>query len=451
MADEESRPGKRPFTLRTVNSFSSCSPSPASADYVLHCMIDKALAQEPSASRMPIAHETQDHVVQFYRTDAFLARVVATYMAANLRRRAPILLVCTFEHLSGILSALTAMGLDVAELRKEVKFVWLDARMMLQRLLVDGSINAAAFGVEIGDVVRRLCADADDGTLQVFGEIVDLLWAEGREADAIALEELLNSLASEQVFHLLCSYRVRSPGPEMSRLRAVCEAHSHVLRPETPVGIDVMDDTRGRRRRFGEGEMVRALLLRDQQVADGLRERVAQIAFGLMLKSQALKNHLPSATTEHLSDLTQGLGRLLQASLGLASEMAPVHLEASSLAEAVQRHAAMASTLFDVRCKVSVARTFRDPVRIQRELLFAIFREVLDRAAQERGALKIFIRLSRRGETQELAIYHDGDSVIAIGARDDALRRLVYQARAMGNQVEIRPRQRGRLQVICRW
>jgi ketosteroid isomerase-like protein len=90
-------------------------------------------------------------------------------------------------------------------------------------------------------------------------------------------------------------------------------------------------------------------------------------------------------------------------------------------------------------------------VRIQRELLFAIFREVLDRAAQERGALKIFIRLSRRGETQELAIYHDGDSVIAIGARDDALRRLVYQARAMGNQVEIRPRQRGRLQVICRW
>jgi hypothetical protein len=407
--------------------------------------------QERYGRDLPATQVQLDHAVQFYRTDAFLAPVVATYLASNLRRQLPVLLVCTFEHLSRVAATLTAIQLEIAQLRKELKFVWLDARMVLPLLQVDGSLSAAAFGREIGDVVRRLCADCGGEALHVYAEIVDLLWAEGRETEAIALEELWSALASEQAFHLLCSYRVGSLQPDEHRLYTVCAAHSHVLRPEVPVGIDVLDDTRGHRYRLGEEEMVRALRVRDQHVADGLREDVAQSVFGLMLESQSLEKKLPSAFTEQIADLTRGLKRLLQMTIGLANEVAPVHLQSSSLAGAVEHYASMASTQFDVSCKVFVDRRFHDPGRTQRELLYAIVQEVLDRAARERGAHKIRIRLSVHGPLQELAIYHDGDSITVIGARDDALRRLIYQARALGNQLEIRPRKRSRLQVICRW
>ena len=80
----------------------------------------------------------------------------------------------------------------------------------------------------IGGIVRRL--GARDGRLRIYGEMVDLLVAEGDVRGAHDLEELWNELGEREPFTLLCGYSTVHFGDPRSggALRQVCQLHSHV-------------------------------------------------------------------------------------------------------------------------------------------------------------------------------------------------------------------------------
>jgi hypothetical protein len=63
--------------------------------------------------------------------------------------------------------------------------------------MVDGWPDEQRFAEVVGTVVQRM---AQNGSRRVcaFGEMVALLWAEGRHDAAIRLEELWNDLARTQ-------------------------------------------------------------------------------------------------------------------------------------------------------------------------------------------------------------------------------------------------------------
>lgn len=44
------------------------------------------------------------------------------------------------------------------------------------------------------------------GPVRIFGEMVAVLWAEGKTRTAIRLEELWDELATRHAFSLLCAY-----------------------------------------------------------------------------------------------------------------------------------------------------------------------------------------------------------------------------------------------------
>lgn len=392
--------------------------------------------------------ENQDHVVQFYENDAFLTRVVAPFIGASLRRDAAALMVCTFEHLSAFAQAMEGSALDIKQMQRRGTLVWIDARMALAKLRADG---VAAFFGEIGARVARLCTRSGNYPLHVYGELVDLLWSEGRPDEAVELENMWNRLLQEHRFNLMCSYRITNAAAERAQLRAVCGTHTHVLRPEKFMGVRVLDDARGPHPRHGEREMIRDLKARDQRVADGLREDLAQTLFGLVLQAQGIKGHVSPETRDEVDGLIESLARALQLSLAFADEIVPYELQASSLVDALQKYAALTERLFGVACTVKVGRGFCDPDRIQRELLYALVREVVDRAVRERSAKEIVLKVSRRGRYQKLSISHDGEDLVPMGARDDGLRRLIYQVRALGGILEVHPKKSDTLQFVCRW
>ena len=46
------------------------------------------------------------------------------------------------------------------------------------------------------------------GRIAVFGELVALLWADGKPPEAIRVEQLWNDLAKSHSFSLLCAYPI---------------------------------------------------------------------------------------------------------------------------------------------------------------------------------------------------------------------------------------------------
>ena len=102
----------------------------------------------------------------------------------------------------------------------------LDAETTLSSLLVDGEPDRDRFRSVIGALLSDVCSRYPGG-VSVYGEMVGLLWSEGRVAAAMRLEEFWNELQRELPFSLLCGYLIDS-GPECTDLDPIRRVHTHV-------------------------------------------------------------------------------------------------------------------------------------------------------------------------------------------------------------------------------
>lgn len=105
-----------------------------------------------------------------------------------------------------------------------------DAAETLESIMVGETPSAEAFTEVVGGLLDRAEAAAPDAAPRVVGEMVDLLWKEGRPSAMVALETLWNTLAEERRFSLLCAYEldVFDRETQARALPDVCRLHSHV-------------------------------------------------------------------------------------------------------------------------------------------------------------------------------------------------------------------------------
>jgi PAS domain S-box-containing protein len=169
------------------------------------------------------------HVVQFYDDDAWLAHAVARFLGAGIGAGGAAVVIATAEHREEIDRRLAGFGIDVAALRTDGRYVALDARETLDRLVVAGGVDPARFADVVETVVRG-AATRGGGEVRGFGEMVALLWAEGRREAALSLERAWNDLGARVPLSLLCAYPlggfgVAADGAGMSE---VCDLHDRV-------------------------------------------------------------------------------------------------------------------------------------------------------------------------------------------------------------------------------
>ena len=107
----------------------------------------------------------------------------------------------------------------------------LDAEQTLAGLITDGMPHWQPFQETLGAMVAELCARHP--AVRAYGEMVDLLAAEGNVEAALALERLWNDLAETVPFTLMCGYAAAhfaGTSAGHRHLRTVCELHSEVQR-----------------------------------------------------------------------------------------------------------------------------------------------------------------------------------------------------------------------------
>ncbi len=182
-----------------------------------------------------------DHVVQLYADDEELLSMVAGYLGAALAGDDAVVVIATAAHREAFGAALADMGIERDRLQEPRRLVFLDAAETLSRFMAGDRPDARAFDEVVGGLVRDVAAGG--APVRAYGEMVALLWDEGRVEGAIELERLWNGLGESTPFALFCAY----PRPSMAdrsdhHVSQVCHLHSEVLVSAPP--LDECDVTR---------------------------------------------------------------------------------------------------------------------------------------------------------------------------------------------------------------
>jgi PAS domain S-box-containing protein len=177
----------------------------------------------------------REHFVQFYEEESGLLRTVGEYVQDGLGKGAAALVIATAAHLEQLQRALRASGVDVAAAAARRQLVMLEASATLARIMHHGAPQWSRFLEVVGPVIAELRRRYP--RVIAFGEMVALLWREGRQESAAQLEQLWNELAQRERFSLCCAYPLPREGEaaDHAAFDRVCAQHTRVMPAESYV------------------------------------------------------------------------------------------------------------------------------------------------------------------------------------------------------------------------
>jgi hypothetical protein len=187
----------------------------------------------------------RDHIVRLFDDDVSRADAVAAFVLEGEARDERVLLAITDDHWELVSNRLASANYPLAARLADGRLTVLDAATTLRGLVRCERPEPAAFDDLVGARVRQLTSE---GPLRVYGELVDLLVAEGNFQGTFALERLWNDLTRQHPCRLLCGYWSVHFGDPRSReaLQRICAAHSDVhCRPEDELGAWLLREDAG--------------------------------------------------------------------------------------------------------------------------------------------------------------------------------------------------------------
>jgi signal transduction histidine kinase len=343
-----------------------------------------------SARRVDRAH-VHDHAVQFYNDEAFLASVVAEFLATGLREQQPAIVIATPAHRRAFAKRLRHAGVDVRALRQSRRFTVLDARQLLSRFMIGDAPDAARFHATVGRVIDACHHDGTHRSIRAYGEMVDLLWKDGNTEGAIKLEELWNDLAHRYDFSLLCAYSMGNfyRASDSEHFDRICAQHTRVVPTEPDASAnDVFRfkelSVLQQRSRALETEIVQRELLeqRLRETVIALQEREEQLNDGLN-RERAWRIRAEEARQE--ADRARTLAD--QANRAKSDFLAVMSHELRTPLNAIGGYA----ELMELGIHGAVTEQQRDTLdRIQRSqrVLLALINQVLNYARIESGTVR---------------------------------------------------------------
>lgn len=191
--------------------------------------------RQPGLPRALHRASEDQHVVQFYDDEGYLAQLVSDFVGSGLGEGEPALIIATRAHRDAFASALAARGFDLTVAQQEGQLTLLDATATLATFMHNGSPDPEKFHATISAAIERARGVSRSVRVRAYGEMVDLLWQQGNAQAALELEELWNKLRADFSFSLLCAYQMGQFGAhdQGEGFKAICASHSHVLPAES--------------------------------------------------------------------------------------------------------------------------------------------------------------------------------------------------------------------------
>jgi PAS domain S-box-containing protein len=179
----------------------------------------------------------REHFAQLYVDDEVLIDSVAEYVRQGIEAGASAIAIATGAHRAGLERRWSGRGFDAQAASGRGELVLLDAAETLATFTVGGALDRERFFARMGEIFAPFARRA--GRILIFGEMVSLLWREGRPEAAVELERLWNELARHHLFTLFCAYSLDDcAGREHLRpFEAICASHTRVIPVESYVSL----------------------------------------------------------------------------------------------------------------------------------------------------------------------------------------------------------------------
>ncbi|MDQ1394026.1 MAG: hypothetical protein QOF30_3003 [Acidimicrobiaceae bacterium] len=173
-----------------------------------------------------------DHLVEFYENESFMVDTVTAFLGPALREGDVAIVVATASHRQSFETGISKAGIDVDAAVRGGRYLAFDAADLLSRFMVGGRLAPGAFRETIGSVIEG--AARGGRRIQVYGEMVALLWANGDEEAALGLGDLWNQLQQSRSFALLSAYPMSAFDRETNAaaFKHICDQHTMVIPSE---------------------------------------------------------------------------------------------------------------------------------------------------------------------------------------------------------------------------
>jgi hypothetical protein len=176
-----------------------------------------------------------DHAVQFYGDDDELISTIGQFLTEGLTGAQPVVVIATPEHRAAVLTALASRFIDVDSSRRLGDLMLLDAEETLATFMVNGMPDQALFRRSVGTVLLDAARGREKTPVRAYGEMVDVLWKQGKAEAAVRVEVLWNELADSHAFSLLCGYAIGNFYKQTAKFDEVCQLHTHVIGGSVPL------------------------------------------------------------------------------------------------------------------------------------------------------------------------------------------------------------------------
>jgi len=192
-------------------------------------------AESPDNATQPDAGRAGTHEVAFYSDEASYLDDAAECIGAALKAGNAAAIVATQAHRDSLRARLQADGLNMDSVIEQGRYVAMDAETALTTFMANGLPDSARFLQCFADVIESLAAVAktkngEEARVTIFGEGVQLLWAQGKIEGAIQVEKLCNQLICTHNADIICAYSptIIHGGISDDLRQRICAEHSAV-------------------------------------------------------------------------------------------------------------------------------------------------------------------------------------------------------------------------------
>jgi hypothetical protein len=169
-----------------------------------------------------------EHLVQIYDDGGRFLDSLAAFVGEGLAAGEGVVVILTSPHRTALETRLQLAGLELESLRREDRYVNVDASDTLTRFMVNGWPDRELFDQLVRELIAR--ARGDSRRVRAFGEMAALLWGGGEQAATLRLEQLWHALCQSENFALFCAYpRVGFTQDVEASMAEICAAHTRVL------------------------------------------------------------------------------------------------------------------------------------------------------------------------------------------------------------------------------
>lgn len=229
--------------------------------------IETRLAQQGAPSRPP-------DPVHFYEDESIFLDKLGECVGSSLGSGCASVVVATEPHRIGLVERLERVGINVPFAAGCERLIALDAEETLSRFMVRDRPDPELFFSAIEPILLRARAAMSRGTgsITVFGEMVALLWDQGKHEAAVELERIWNEIARRYTLILRCAYPLRCFANEAqyTLFQRVCTERTQAA----PIEDDTSLADQPERLRMVSSLEQKALL--DRAVVDEREKQIAQ-------------------------------------------------------------------------------------------------------------------------------------------------------------------------------